>query len=167
MTPDPDFGDVERPDELRFQENTWRFQRIAWGVMALILLLAVLGAFGEGLFSEAMVGSSGGPRLIYPRTCRLRNDIAVEVFAPINDRGESSLELTTTTADLLDVEQVEPDPARVVAGPGGLTYVVRAEPPGGLARVRLNLSPQRPGLFRGRVVLGDGTDLRFSTFVHP
>src|SRR5690606_26776772 len=49
-----------RPEAvMRHHRAAWRLERVAWGVMALLLLATLLGAFGGGPLSHAR--SSAGP----------------------------------------------------------------------------------------------------------
>lgn len=66
-------GDLELGQDLPFQRREWAVQRIAWAAMAAVLTAALLGLFGSGPVSDAVVetdelrgwstpGSSGGRR---------------------------------------------------------------------------------------------------------
>lgn len=45
-------------EDMAFQRATWRAQRIGWLILWLIVVLALLGLFSDGLLST----SSGGER---------------------------------------------------------------------------------------------------------
>lgn len=162
-----ELGDLERPDDLRFQEATWRFQRRAWTVMVLILLAALAGLFGGGPLATGTVGQPAGARATYPRTCRMRSGAELVVVAPVDASGRSRVELPAAFLERFGVLRIEPTPDRVEATEVGQVYTVGAGPAGGLAPVRFALNPLRPGLFRGRVRAGGGAAFEFTTLVFP
>jgi hypothetical protein len=41
-------GDLEIQEDLPFQRREWLVERVAWGVMALLIVAALLGLFGTG-----------------------------------------------------------------------------------------------------------------------
>ncbi|WP_435017714.1 hypothetical protein TA3x_005334 [Tundrisphaera sp. TA3] len=161
--------DLDIPDDLALQDRTWKAQRVAWWAMAAILVAALLGLFGGGPFATGTAGPAGGPRVEYPRVCRLRSASALDVFAPVGPGGEARVWVASAYADAVEIDRADPTPVRVEVDPYGLTYVVSAPttPEGGLVRVRFRLNPNRPGPVRGRVRPGDGPILEFTQYIHP
>ena len=160
-------GDLEIPSDNALQEGTWRVQRVAWWVMAGILLTAVLGLFGGGPFGTGTAGRTDGPRVEYPRGCRLRSSTTLDVFSPTNPEGESRIWVSLAFLDRAEIVRVDPEPTRVESAPDGLTYITAAKSGGELARVRFYLDPNRPGPLRGRIRPGDGSTLDFTSIVYP
>lgn len=160
-------GGLEIAEDLPFQMATWKLQRVAWGVMAAILVAALLGLFGGGVFGTATVGRPGGGRVEYFRFGRLQSPTTLDVYVTPEGGGEARVWVASDYADRAGIDRVEPVPARVEAGSDGLTYVLPIIPSDQPARVRFHLNPERPGLLRGRVRSGTGPTLRFTQFVHP
>ena len=55
---------------MRHHYAAWRAERVAWCVMALVLLATLLGAFGDGPLSDARVGSPRTFTVEYDRLLR-------------------------------------------------------------------------------------------------
>lgn len=159
-------GDLEIPTDLELQRITWTLQRWAWLGMAAILLAAVLGLFGGGMFARAMVGQAG-TRVDFERFCRLDSPTTMDVRVAADSRGEARVWVDADYIDRGGIERVDPLPARVESSAEGLTYVATAAIPGESTRIRFHLRPNRPGLLRGRIRTADGVDLKFTQFVHP
>ena len=166
-------GDLENPSDLLFQRVTWRYQRVAWCIMAVILGIALLGGFGGGLLSSATVGPTQGPHITYPWICRVESTTALDVYATTSPDGEARVWVAWDYVDRADITRVDPEPVRVENGPDGLTYVVRVARPtetitgDPLARVRFTINPDRPGRMPCQIRPGSGPVLRFNQFVHP
>jgi len=45
---------------MEFQRRSWIVQRIGWAIFALVILLAALGLFGDGVLSDAQAGQKEG-----------------------------------------------------------------------------------------------------------
>jgi hypothetical protein len=59
-------GDLVIEQDLRFQRRTWVAQRVGWGVIACVLVAALLGLLGSGPFASRTLDSTqGGFRLEY------------------------------------------------------------------------------------------------------
>lgn len=68
----------------------------------------------------------------------------------------------------MQVQSVTPEPARVEAGSGRLTYVFDAEvEPGRPTAFTFTLQPEKPGAIGGRVGLEGGPSVRIEQFVYP
>lgn len=50
---------IEITEDLSFQRRAWIMQRVAWTIMLLLTIAALLGAFGRGTLSSARVTSPG------------------------------------------------------------------------------------------------------------
>lgn len=57
-------------DDRAFQEKFWTFQRVAWALMALILLAALAGTTGSGGPLAHAEASGPGGSIEYPRIAR-------------------------------------------------------------------------------------------------
>jgi hypothetical protein len=52
---------TEIDQDLEFQRRIWKLQRVAWAVMALVVLAAVLGLLGPGVLGMATAGGRSSP----------------------------------------------------------------------------------------------------------
>ena len=60
--------DLQIDEDMEFQRRSWIVQRIGWAIFALVILLAALGLFGDGILSDTKAGQEEGALwLEYPR----------------------------------------------------------------------------------------------------
>jgi len=68
-------GDLQINEDMEFQRRSWIVQRVGWLVFALVILLAALGLFGDGILSDAKAGQEEGALwLEYPRFKRFEDE---------------------------------------------------------------------------------------------
>lgn len=154
---DQDLGQLRRE---------WRMQRIAWPLLYLLLLAAVLGLFGQGPLSRTQVASADGRLLIdLDRFLRRQSDDHIEfVLRPTG--ANARLGLSREWLREVDIERLLPEPEHRVATSEGVVFVF-ASPPGETLTVRLRLRAEHPGTLDGWATLDGGPPLRFSQFVYP
>src|SRR5947209_3798236 len=71
----PPLDGAEIQQDLPFQRRLWNFQRIAWAIMLLVAVAALLGLFGTGPLDNAKVGREGSPLwLEFNRFGRLQSE---------------------------------------------------------------------------------------------
>lgn len=137
-----------------FQERFWSLQRVVWILFVLFLLAALLGLTGSGgPLSRQTVALEGGS-IDYPRISRWEAaDEVVVRFAPGADRHR--LMLSSSFADALQVEGIQPEPESSVAGAGGaeLSFATAA---GEAAEITIHVTPLRPGYSTFDVSIDDG-----------
>lgn len=153
-----------------FQRRDWTLQRIGWGVMALFILAAVSGVFGNGPLSSRTVGDSRFATMDLQRFARHAAPTTFTVTAGSGAIAEGELTITADRAffEAYQLQSITPEPLRVVASEGLLTFVFEA----GATRpaVTFHVEPQRIGSHSGvfRVGAGAGsTRLRIAQFVYP
>lgn len=87
------------------QRRGWAAQRVAWGVMATVLVLAVLGVFGSGPLATGRAGAGETLEVEYPRFARH----GAETELTVDVRG-AALPLTVALGrDFVDGVQLERD----------------------------------------------------------
>jgi hypothetical protein len=162
-------GDLEIPEDLDFQRKVWALQRHGWAAMGVLVLLGLLGAFGSGPFSDAMAGDAGSPLVLrYQRFARFRSPSQlVAELRPGTASLEARLWLSSDFLASVQIEDIEPQPVRVEAGPDRSAYVIRLAAPKAATRVTISVRPDAAGRISGRASLDDSRPLRFAQFVYP
>src|SRR4051812_33932540 len=81
--------DLEISHEMPFHEQMWRLQRIGWALMGALMLIALLGFLGPGVFARTTAGERGAPLQVeYERFARAANSYLMRVrLAPEAARG--------------------------------------------------------------------------------
>lgn len=161
--------EVERDEA--FQRRTWGAQRAGRILLVLLLLAALLGLFGPGIFNGATLGAGNGGalRVAYPRTWRRHSAFTVRVrLGPEATRaGTARLRLGQDYLDAVVVESVHPQPTGMELGPDGVVYTFAVAAPGQPGTVTLELKPQRAGRLAGEIGLEGQPPLRWHQFIFP
>ncbi len=155
-------------EDLEFQRRWWRFERIAWVFLGLIVLCDVLGLFGRGYLANAeRVSADGGVTLKYERVERASTpSIMTFRFGPaaIHD-GRIRLFVSEDVVKTLGAQRISPQPAESVIGGGGITYTFPASD--AEATVEVMLEPSFPGIHRFTVGVAGSELLRERVVVVP
>src|SRR4029453_18440572 len=135
-------------EDMRFQYAFWRWERAAWVVMAIILVLALSGLFARGALSGVTVSGPGQRlALTYERFQRATavSRLSARISAPSAD--QVSLRLSPLFHEEFQIADIEPRPLRSSAGPRALELVFPAPAAGELAIV-IWATPRSFGVFR-------------------
>lgn len=162
--------DLGSSHDVEFQHRSWMFQRLGWGVMALVITGALLGLFGPGPLSRDIAGSPDSPiRVEYHRFWRMQSPMTLRVLLGPAPPGETQARVWLERAYMegMRVEHVTPQPERVEAGPERLTYVFALGGPVGPTAVTFVMQPESPGVLHGRAGLASGEVVDFRQWVYP
>lgn len=69
--------DLELTEDFTFEQREWKVQRIAWLIMALLVLLGLLGLFGAGPMSSRNLISSDGLEQIKCAVLEINREISI------------------------------------------------------------------------------------------
>jgi hypothetical protein len=163
-------GDLEVGQDLAFQRGEWTVQRIAWVVMALLLVAALIGLFGRGPIASATAGDDDDPiRVSYKRLERKAAPSALEIRAAPGQAQNGQLEVWID-ADYLggvQVQDISPEPQEMRAAGDQIVYAVLVEDPSQPTLIVVQLEHERIGRTMGRVGLLGGPGVSFGQFVFP
>ena len=153
-------------EDLEFQRRWWMFERIAWSVIAVLLLLDLAGAFGRGPLAVAHLRNA---QMVvkYERIERADSPSILRVdFDPsvIHD-GHVRLFVSESIVNELGAQRVIPAPSASFIGNGGITYVFDAT--SAPATVQFALEPAHPGVKRFTLQVPDGDPLSARVTVMP
>jgi hypothetical protein len=103
----------------------WRFERLGWAVLALILVAGAAGVLGDGVVAAASARSTDGTAVLrYDRI--IRRDAPTELELRLTAApGADSLVVVSLAEDYLaavNVERVVPEPAMVRASSGRVDH---------------------------------------------
>jgi hypothetical protein len=159
---------LEIDDDLEHQRHAWRFQRVGWIAIGVLLLAAVLGLFGKGPLSRSVIADSRHRIIIeYDRIARYETAfrLVIQLEALPESPRTARLWIDPRYARSLRIEQIAPDADRTETGADGLTYVfhVSAAP----AIITVTGTMQDVGWVHGRVGTGPGDAVDFRQFVFP
>jgi hypothetical protein len=149
-------------ESLDFQRRFQRVQTLAWRVLALVPVAAVLGLFGGGLFSQATAGGAG-VTVSYDRFGRRSVDTQLQVTVT-RARPPVAVSISSGFLDGYDVSEVRPQPERVTAYRDRLVFVFAALPG---ASVSFTVQPQRLGSSSGTVAVAGSRPVEVHQLVYP
>jgi hypothetical protein len=161
-----DAAALELEEDSEDQRGNARRQRVAWLVMVLVLLAALVGLFGSGPCSRASA-QAGSLRLQYERFVRhgAQNRLSFEVDS--SGRDELRLWLGRDLLARLQVQSVMPTPISTGLDRDGVTFVFRVAQPGRSQSIQFLTQAQHIGRLSGRAELDGGGVLEFTQLVYP
>ncbi|HEU4742787.1 MAG TPA: hypothetical protein VFS50_14435 [Meiothermus sp.] len=163
-----DVRELEDPAKLEFQRRQWRAQRVAWGILVVLVLAALLGLFGPGVLSGVETATGDGAlRAEYHRFVRYEDPTRLELQVRPTGGEELRIWLSREYVQGSGIQQVVPQPESVEAGPDRYTYVFRLENPSGPVSISYELMPVRMGRLGGQVGLEGREAVQVGQFVYP
>jgi hypothetical protein len=162
----------DSPAAQAFQRSVWRLQRVAWALLALAVLAALLGLTGSGPLSRRSVTSpDGAVRVEYERFLRRGAPTTLRIDAGPTRREGAELAVWVARSYLADVriQGIQPPPAAVQAGHDRVIwrFEVISQDSGAPMTVTIELVPRAIGRMRAAVGLDAMAGLGFSQWVYP
>ena len=158
-------------EDMQLQHRTWAIERVAWGVMIVLVLLGLGGLFAVGPLSMAMVSDEAGlVQLSYERFARVSAPslLHIELAHDAARSAPVTLELNRSLVEAIQIERIQPEPSRELMGvEGGLALEFAAVPPGQQALIQLFIKPVGMGLVKGSIALHGQSPIRFTQLVYP
>lgn len=154
---------LELEQDPAFQRVNWRFERIGWGVMAVLLLAALLGLFGKGPLSHATAGTDNAS-LKYQRFAHWESPDRL-TFNVHAQSEETVLRVSRGYIEGVWVEDITPAPIATRALPEWIEF--RFQTARGPSAITLHIQPQTIGLQRARFTVDGAEAATFWQFVYP
>lgn len=161
-------NDVAVGEDLEFQRKWWRFEKIVWIILLLILAVDLLGGFGRGWLANARSSTPDKAlTLQYERIARASTP-SIMTFkfgdAAIHN-GRIILFVSDSIVKPLGAQRIAPQPALSSVGHDGITYVFPAST--SPASIQIQLEPSFPGMHKFRVQVEGSSPIEASIFVVP
>src|SRR4051794_28419404 len=102
----PVVNGLQIDQSLDFQRRFERIQKIAWRILALVPIAAVVGLFGGGLFSQ-VTARGAGLTVVYDRFGRRSVDTQLEVTV-VRPRQPVTVSISREFLDGYDLSEVRP-----------------------------------------------------------
>jgi hypothetical protein len=162
------YKDLEINEDYDFQKKTWRVQRIGWVFMAIMLLAAILGAFGSGFLSHAEVFKNNDLKVEYERFARY--ETTSELVFHIAPQTSDSVVKAWISREYIDdfqIEQITPEPESSEADNRTITYTFSLSSPQEPLRIQCFLKTGKVGFVKAHAGIEGGSQVEFSQFVYP
>jgi hypothetical protein len=120
-------GELEIDEDIQLESTNWKVQRVAWVIMALVIIAALLGFTGDGgignLQSLKAGDSAEGLEVEYERFLRRSAPAEIKVkLAPSTSDSLTDLHLSKDFYEKLQIDKVVPEPSEVYTHERGITY---------------------------------------------
>jgi len=157
-------GCVETDAVIAFQRRSWTVERVGWLVMGAVCLAGFLGLLGGGPLAQRTIAGPGF-ELTYQAFTRLGGRERLELRLP-GRSGEARVALATPYVDRVQIEEITPQPLRVVAEGRWTTFVFAIDSTE-RAHLIFAMAPLRPGALPGRIRVDGGEPVAFRQLVYP
>lgn len=154
-------------EDMPMQRRVWRFERVGWYVLVVIVLLGLGGLFGDGPLSDAKVVSQDGRlKVEYQRLSRSGTTDSLFITVQGHPGQPVMVELEGTLLRQASIETIQPQPQVSLShGPALLLQLGTSKD--GLATLYLTLRSEHVGTLEGAVSAGPTSAVHFSTFMYP
>ncbi len=154
-------------EDMALQRKVWRFERLGWYAMVMLIGLSLAGLFSKGPLSTTQTRSADGQlRVEHQRF--LRNGASDVLVIHLRGKAREPLEVAIS-GELLqgfNIEMLQPQPLKAsTAGEGVRLWVLSDND--GQAVLYLTLRSDGVGSFDTQVTLATGASVRFSQFIYP
>ncbi len=152
---------LELEDDISLHKKGWIAQYIGWALFSIMLLLALLGLFGNGPFSY-VTKSVGTGTAKYERFLRFESES--EVIFRLNDAADTTyLIIPQTYFDYIDVLRISPLPLKSEARGG---YFVYSFVTNGGVNIYITVMAKKAGYYNGNIMAGNKT-FPISHLIYP
>jgi hypothetical protein len=165
----PDLQSREYPirEDMAYQLKVWRFERVGWYVLVLLMVLGLLGLFSRGLFSSRDVHSEDGKvRVEYEMFHRNGSMNSMKISVSGVPESQVELELAGDLLEGFSIETLQPEPLRTRSFSQGMRLWVQTDTQG-QANLYLTLRGDGLGLFRSRIAASGTTGVKLDQFIFP
>jgi len=154
-------------EHMGFQRATWIVSRIGWGVMAIIVILALMGILGGTTSQTHRTAPDGSVHLIYEKTMRSHTPTQVVIHVPAAGGADTvTVHIGHAFIDAMDIQSIIPSPTQSMLHADGvvLTFLAAAE---GSANITLAAFPNTWGRLESDIGLEGRPSARLSAFILP
>lgn len=161
---------IQIEDDPAYQRREWRFERIGWVLMAVLLVAGLLGLLGYGPLSDTRAGTPGTLTVNYDRLQRASapSEYHIDVAPTLARDGQLRLRFDNALLAEIELDSVLPQPVQMRSGPGYTEFVFAMDaaegPP---ARLQFQFHPATFGHVRGRVTATGAQPLVIDQIIFP
>jgi hypothetical protein len=154
-------------EDMACQVRVWRFERLGWYALVLLVILGLLGLFSRGpLSSRDAHGADGKVRVQYEMFHRngSTNSMQISVIGAPNATVE--LELDGALLDGFSLETLHPQPVRAGSAGQGMKLWVQTDTEG-RANLHLTLRGDGLGLYKSKISSPGAAPVTLDQFIFP
>lgn len=166
--------DLQLDEDMPFQRREWIVQRVGWGIMALVVLLALLGVLGPGPFSSTVTGEKDGALWVqHNRWGRFQTPQRLHVHWGPGAADADGVVRVWVNKDYFvrnTLEQIVPQPKGTLSGEDRITFEFQPRAPDKPGSAILHVRTDHIGRCDAQIGVaggGGGARIRFWQFVYP
>lgn len=149
---------LELDQDMPYQERAWRVERVAWVVLSLIIVAALVGVFGTGPLSSTTAGDEQtGLSAGYERFVRHDGRSSLELSISPDHASDGHVEVWLSAGYLSDIqiENISPQPDEVRTSGERDIFVFLTDNPSSMT-VTFHFRPNSIGAISGDIGIVDG-----------
>ncbi|WP_435036653.1 hypothetical protein [Pseudomonas neuropathica] len=165
----PDLKSRERPihEDMAYQLKVWRFERVGWYVLVLVVVMALAGVFSRGWLSSREVRSEDGQlRVAYEMFHRNGSTNAMKITLNSTPNAAVELQLAGEMLDGFSIETLQPQPLRSRSSAQGIKLWLQTDRDG-RATLYMTLRGDGLGLFRSHIATPGTPGVKLDQFIFP
>lgn len=143
------------------------FERAGWVFMALVIVAAMLGLFGNGYLSDSVLKNEHF-QMKYDRFLHFGDLTSLEIEVPPQKGGPGLVAIAFSNAYMhsFRIERIQPDPESSAHGDQILFWFTTTGPDE-TVKVQFRLEPQKIGSLEGKIFVNGEDGYVFRQFVYP
>ncbi|AJQ46895.1 MULTISPECIES: hypothetical protein [Pseudomonas] len=154
-------------EDMPMQHRVWRFERVGWYTLVLLVMLALAGLFGNGPLSDAQaVSTDGRIEVDYQRLSRTGSIDNLRITVRGAPGEQVIVLLGGTLLQTASIETMQPQP-QMSRSHGEALLLELGTGKDGIATLYLTLRSEHVGILEGIVRAGQASAVNFSTFLYP
>ncbi|SEI52714.1 hypothetical protein [Pseudomonas sp. NFR16] len=154
-------------EDIALQRRIWRFERVGWYLLLVVVLLTLCGLFSHGMLSSVSTTTPQGDLTVEYE--RFHRSGAVNAMV-IHSRGEPGRQHTLTLSHRMmkgfSVESMQPQPVRSAGTREGLELTLPADAHGE-STLYLTWRSDGLGYFKSKIGLEGGGQVSVTQFIYP
>jgi hypothetical protein len=165
----PDLKSRENPihEDMPYQLKVWRFERVGWYVLVLVVLMGLVGVFSRGLLSSRDVRSDDGKvRVEYEMFHRNGSTNSMKISVNAMPDRPVELELAGQLLDGFSIETLQPEPLRSRSSSHGIRLWLQTDLDG-QATLYITLRGDGLGFFRSHIASPGTNGVELDQFIFP
>ncbi len=154
-------------EDMALQRRVWRFERVGWYTLVLLIGLTLAGLFSRGPLSNAERHSADGQlRVEYQRF--MRNGASDALIIHLQGKPGEPIEVAINGQLLqgFNVEMLQPQPLKASTAGEGVRLWLLSDTDG-RAALHVTLRSDGVGRFATRVTSASGASVQLSQFIYP
>ena len=163
-------GDLDIEQDVAFEEREWLVHRLGLTMMAIVVLAALAGLFGEGPLSlQTVANGDDGFSVTYERFGRRgkRTEVVVKARRDLVRRDELQVQLDTAYMENMQLEQVTPQPDKVVRTSEGNLYTFLVDGRSPIVSVTYTFTRDSMGPWSGTIAIPPAGSVELFHFYWP